>query len=148
MMSRAGLQFQGGPTFMETPFDSYAALRPPGSRWRSCARPWYRAWLVVLLASLLAQGTAIQAHLHLRADPAPIAAAAGGQGRSQAGGDDAAASFCQLCVAAASAGHYLLPPAQALPSPSPVALSVGQPSIPAFQLLRQALGWRSRAPPR
>lgn len=101
---------------------------------------------MVLLACLLAQGTAVQSHIHFT----PAARSApGGQAVHAAGtetGSDAA--DCPLCQEAAMAGAYLLPAAISLPPAPPRFVWVTTAKIGQFDLLAPALGWLSRAPPR
>ena len=104
----------------------------------------YKALLLLLLACLLMQGTAIQAHVHL---VRPVAASAGTPSAAKVPGREMSAAACSLCVEAAMAGHYLQPSATALPAPAPQVLGVDPQSLAEFRLLSRAHGWLSRAPP-
>jgi hypothetical protein len=89
------------------------------------ARPWRggralpRALVMLLLACLLVQGTAIQTHIHFTGQARSAISAAPGdrivQTAKAGGGSDAA--DCPLCQEAAMAGVYLLPPAIVIPPP-------------------------------
>ena len=108
-----------------------------------------RTAVVVLLLALLAQGVAVQAHLHFAQQARTLAAASGaGQALvSKPDGSDPAAD-CPWCQEATTAGAYLLP-AAALLQPPPAAVAwAAAASIAALGLPVPALGWRSRAPPR
>jgi hypothetical protein len=111
------------------------------------SREWARALVALLLACLLAQGTAVQAHLHFATQASPAASAAHIAKASPRGSDDSAAK-CPLCQEAATAGAYLLPVAIVL-SPAPAAFVwLGTPAIVEFGLPAPVRGWLSRAPPR
>jgi hypothetical protein len=105
------------------------------------------ALLVLMLACLLLQSTAVQAHVHLAHLPTSLAAAADGPAQIKATGDEEAAAPCALCLAAASAGHYVLASGNALPPPPARVLGTDPRSLPEFRLLSPAHGWLSRAPP-
>jgi hypothetical protein len=134
---------------MKTKFDLSPGLRSPRIRPRGVAvRAWPRALLLLLLACVLMQGTAVQAHLH----PAPAGlattAALGGPVSIGAAGKGDAQTACALCVEAAMAGHYVLGTAHALPPPPEGAVGIDPRSLPEFRLLGHSHGWLSRAPPR
>lgn len=102
--------------------------------------------MLLLLASLLVQGTAVQTHLHFAARPITASASDGAVPVAKAGGNDASAD-CLLCQEAAMAGAYLLPPIPVLQPPPQALLEATAAAIFGFILLAPALGWRSRAPP-
>lgn len=108
-------------------------------------RRWPRGFLATLLAVVLVQAIAVEAHLHF----APQASSWGAQVAQPAprGSDDGAAN-CPLCQEAATAGAYLLPAAIVLP-PAPAVFPWPAPAAVAeFALPAPARGWLSRAPPR
>ena len=112
------------------------------------ARGWPRAFVGLLLLCLLAQGIAVQSHLHF--DPQARAATAGTShrlGLSAPKTPDPAAD-CPLCQEAAMAGVYVLPslPVLLLPPPPPPRW-LAATTFASFGLLTAALGWQSRAPP-
>jgi hypothetical protein len=109
------------------------------------ARAWPRAFVLLLLACLLIQATAVQTHVHYAHRGLSAAA---GEGRVQApsSGQDPAKD-CPLCREAAMAGAYVLPPAIALPAPPAPILWVATAVVTRFDLLAPPFGWRSRAPP-
>jgi hypothetical protein len=105
-----------------------------------------RAFLLLLLAALLFQGTAIQGHVHFQ-QPALVSVAHSEQGSAGAVGKAESKAVCQLCVEAALSGHFLLAGANAAPEPPPQVQGVDPESMPEFRLLSSAIGWLSRAPP-
>ena len=109
------------------------------------AHGWSKALLLLLLACVLMQGTAVQAHVHLR--PASLAVAEQSSGETVAARKQVASAVCELCLEGAMSGHYLLASAAALPEPPVLVLGIDPRSIPEFRLLSRAIGWLSRAPP-
>lgn len=107
-----------------------------------------QAFVIVMLACLLAQGTAVQSHLHLARQAAPLVGASqnGNAALSQPSQGEPAAD-CALCHEAAMAGAYVLPPVIVLPPPPPALLLIGAAAMENFRLLAPARGWLSRAPP-
>ena len=107
-----------------------------------------RAFLAVLLAALLVQGVAVQAHIHFARQNSSAVLTHGDSVQLAKPGKPGDAVNCPLCQEAAMAGAYLLPPSIVLP---PVAATI--PLVPAaaivdFDLLTPVRGWLSRAPPR
>jgi hypothetical protein len=108
-----------------------------------------RTFVLLLLACLLIQGTAVQSHLHCVGQTRSTVAASAqppAQVTKPAKGDHA--GDCPLCQEAAMAGAYVLPPAIILPPPPAPFLWVGAAAIGELGLPAPALGWLSRAPPR
>jgi hypothetical protein len=104
-----------------------------------------RALVLLLLACLLIQGTAVQTHVHFVAQARSAAADASAHAAKPDKGD--AAGDCPLCQEMAMAGAYLLPQAIVLPPPPASFLGAGAATIAEFGLHTPALGWLSRAPP-
>ena len=116
-----------------------ATLREPGR-----ARPLL-AFLMLLV--LLAQGTAVQTHVHWARQASEPATASRGsvQAANPAQGDSSA--DCLLCREAAMAGAYVLPPVVVVPTPPAAVLSIDTDPRAAFGLPTTAHSWQSRAPP-
>lgn len=115
---------------------------------RSGASPgWLRVVLLLVLACVLAQGAAIQAHQHASHWSVPAVATTDEQGSIGAAGKAELRAVCPICVEAAMSGHYLQPTTTAFPAPPVLVLGVDPQSIPEFRLLSRAIGWLSRAPP-
>jgi hypothetical protein len=110
---------------------------------------WPRFLGILLLASLLMQGTLIQSHLHFAGSFGSTSVTSSEQSIASptpAQGDPAAG--CLLCHEAAMAGAFLLPEATALPPPPATIQWLFIAPITAFELPSPAFGWLSRAPPR
>jgi hypothetical protein len=102
----------------------------------------------LLLFAFVAQGTAVQSHVHPAGDARPFASPArAGHAQLSPKASDNPAADCPLCQEAAMAGAYVLAAAPALPPP-PAPMLWSAPAVAAqFVLPAPALGWRSRAPP-
>ena len=127
---------------MTTNFETRAPLRLSGT-----SPGWLKAVLFLVLACLLVQGTAIQAHQHATPLPGPVATTADAPSSVGVSGKAEIRAVCPLCVEAAMSGHYLQPAATTVPEPQVLVLGVDPKSIPEFRLLSRAVGWLSRAPP-
>ena len=109
------------------------------------SRAWPRALVVLLLlACVLVQTTAVQTHIHFVAQPV-LGAHSMAQLAKPAGPDSAA--DCPLCEEAAMAGAYLLPAGIVVPSPPALMLGNAAATIAEFNLIYLGHGWLSRAPP-
>src|SRR6187549_2066250 len=93
------------------------------------ARAWPRALALLLLACVLLQGTAIQAHLHFAQQATLIAASADGLSKATAPGHANPTAECALCQEAALQGAYVLPPVVVLPAPPASTLLAAAASI-------------------
>jgi hypothetical protein len=119
---------------------------------RSLARlhAWSRVFILLLfVAGLLAQSTAVQTHLHFvqtAQAQAPIPGDRGDQLWKSNANDPPA--DCPLCREAAMAGSYVVPPAVAVPPPPAPAPWTAVATMLAFDLAARAQDWLSRAPPR
>jgi len=111
-------------------------------------RVWSHWLVVLLLFCFVAQGTAVQSHVHFvgHASPAFEGSVAVRLTAAPSGNGDSPAN-CPLCQEAAMAGAYVLPQAPTLPPPPAPALRIAVAAMAAFTLLTPSLGWLSRAPP-
>jgi len=112
------------------------------------ARPFAGLFVFLLLLAFVAQGTAIQAHLHFLGPPGANSVAAADRAGSAATTNkyDTLAN-CRLCQEAALAGAYVLPAASTLPPPPPLVTWIAVAAMAAFGLPTAAHSWQSRAPP-
>ena len=125
-----------------------AGILPLGGRFLAYARAVRRLLVVFVLACFVAQGTAVQSHLHWVEHSAATAAGQGhGYVDSAPSRKGESPADCPLCQAAAVAGAFVLPAIPALPPPPPAALWHATPTLASFALLPPSLGWLSRAPP-
>lgn len=106
-----------------------------------------RAGLFLLLLALVAQGTAVQAHLHFAEQAQSLAVSPGEQAPASQPSERDIYAHCALCHQAATAGAYLLPPVTILASSPPATSLVATLAMVRFGLVGPALGWQSRAPP-
>lgn len=124
------------------------ARRRPQAGEPAGARIWPRILVFLLLLCFVAQGTAVQSHVHFSGDEASIAAASGnGPTQLARPAKGHAPAVCPLCQEAAMAGAYVLASAPALPPPPAPLLWAAPARLAPFALLTPSLGWRSRAPP-
>jgi len=103
--------------------------------------------LIVLLAALLGQSGAIQAHLHFESKSSEFASA-GREVDASSRSSDKTVPGCLLCKEAASAGAYLLPPVLQIVPVVPLVFRASTVVMVALALTPPAQGWLSRAPPR